>query len=88
MVFRYPLDPSTDYIKRVVGLPGDEVSFHNQRVYLNGQIVPLEPLPPHRASTTRNRGATNASSSKTSARPSTASSLIRNPTVFIGPTRR
>ena len=46
MVFRYPLDPSTDYIKRVVGVPGDEVSFHGQRVYLNGQIVPLKALPP------------------------------------------
>ena len=33
MVFRYPLDPSTDYIKRVVGLPGDEVSFHDQKLY-------------------------------------------------------
>ena len=46
MVFRYPLDPATDYIKRVIGLPGDVVSFHGQRVYLNGQIVPLKPLPP------------------------------------------
>jgi signal peptidase I len=45
MVFRYPLDPSTDYIKRVVGLPGDEVSFHNQKVYVNGQEAPLTPVP-------------------------------------------
>jgi signal peptidase I len=41
MVFRYPLDPSTDYIKRVVGLPGDEVSFHDQKVFINGQEAPL-----------------------------------------------
>ena len=40
MVFRYPLDPSTDYIKRVVGIPGDEVAFHNQKVYVNGQEAP------------------------------------------------
>jgi signal peptidase I len=46
MVFRYPVDPSTDFIKRVVGIPGDEVSFRNQRLYINGAAVPLEPLPP------------------------------------------
>ena len=45
MVFRYPLDPSTDYIKRVVGLPGDEVAFHNQKVYVNGKEAPLMPIP-------------------------------------------
>jgi signal peptidase I len=45
MVFRYPMDTSVDYIKRVVGVPGDEVSFRNQRIYLNGQAVPLEQLP-------------------------------------------
>jgi signal peptidase I len=45
MVFRYPLDPSTDYIKRVVGLPGDEVSFHDQKVYINGRAAPLAPVP-------------------------------------------
>ncbi|MFT3664782.1 signal peptidase I [Piscinibacter sp.] len=46
MVFRFPRDPSVDYIKRVVGVPGDEVSFRGQRLYLNGEAVPLEPLPP------------------------------------------
>jgi signal peptidase I len=46
VVFRYPKDPSVDYIKRVVGVPGDEVSFLNQRLYINGAAVPLEPLPP------------------------------------------
>ena len=46
MVFRYPKDTSIDYIKRVVGVPGDEVSFRNQQVYLNGVAVPMEQLPP------------------------------------------
>ncbi|MFM2065739.1 MAG: hypothetical protein RLZZ584_648 [Pseudomonadota bacterium] len=41
MVFRYPVDPSIDFIKRVVGVPGDEVAYLNQRLYLNGQPVPL-----------------------------------------------
>jgi signal peptidase I len=46
MVFRFPKDPSTDYIKRVVGVPGDEVVFRNQQLFLNGQAVPTEPMPP------------------------------------------
>ena len=45
MVFRYPLDTSIDYIKRVVGVPGDEVSYRGQQLYLNGEIVPTRPLP-------------------------------------------
>ena len=46
MVFRYPKDTSVDYIKRVVGVPGDEVSFRNQKLYLNGAPVPTEAMPP------------------------------------------
>lgn len=44
MVFRYPRDISIDYIKRVVGVPGDEVSFHNQQLTINGQPVPMTAL--------------------------------------------
>ncbi|MCU0761487.1 MAG: signal peptidase I [Hydrogenophaga sp.] len=40
MVFRYPPQPSLDYIKRVVGLPGDEVSYLNKTLSINGQPVP------------------------------------------------
>jgi signal peptidase I len=40
MVFRYPDDPSLDYIKRVVGLPGDKVAYQNKRLTINGQPVP------------------------------------------------
>jgi signal peptidase I len=43
MVFRYPNDPSLDYIKRVVGLPGDEVAYREKRLTINGQPVPLVP---------------------------------------------
>lgn len=40
MVFRYPNDPSVDYIKRVVGVPGDTVSYQNKRLTINGQALP------------------------------------------------
>ena len=40
MVFRYPEDPSLDYIKRVVGLPGDRIEYRNKRLFINGQAVP------------------------------------------------
>ncbi|MBC7939925.1 MAG: signal peptidase I [Chitinophagaceae bacterium] len=44
MVFRYPVDPRQDYIKRVVGIPGDEVSYVNQKLSINGQPVATTPL--------------------------------------------
>ena len=44
VVFRYPPDPRLDYIKRVVGLPGDEVAYLNQKLTLNGQPVPVKAL--------------------------------------------
>ncbi len=45
MVFRYPVDPRVDYIKRVVGLPGDEVAYLNHRLTINGQPVVTTSLP-------------------------------------------
>ncbi|MBF6615661.1 signal peptidase I [Pollutimonas thiosulfatoxidans] len=40
MVFRYPVDPDVDYIKRVVGLPGDVVQYRNKSLTINDQPVP------------------------------------------------
>ncbi len=37
MVFRFPKDPSTPFIKRVVGLPGDRIAYYNKVLYINGQ---------------------------------------------------
>lgn len=45
MVFRYPPQPSLDYIKRVVGLPGDEVAYLNKRLTVNGKPVPTTSVP-------------------------------------------
>jgi signal peptidase I len=45
MVFRYPPKPSLDYIKRVVGIPGDEVAYLNKQLTINGKPVPKTPLP-------------------------------------------
>ena len=42
MVFHYPVDPRIDYIKRVVGVPGDEVVYTNQTLTINGQKVPVQ----------------------------------------------
>jgi len=42
MVFRYPDDPTVDYIKRVVGLPGDKVAYLNKHLTINGREVPLK----------------------------------------------
>jgi signal peptidase I len=39
MVFRYPVDPRLDYIKRVVGIPGDEVAYLNQKLTINGKLL-------------------------------------------------
>jgi signal peptidase I len=39
VVLQYPLDPSVDYIKRVVGLPGDEIAIEHGAVRVNGELL-------------------------------------------------
>jgi signal peptidase I len=40
IVFKFPQDTSTDYIKRVVGIPGDTVEVRNGQLYVNGNAIP------------------------------------------------
>ena len=42
MVFRLPSDPSVNYIKRLVGLPGDTIDYKSKRLFINGQLVALQ----------------------------------------------
>jgi signal peptidase I len=43
VVFRWPVDPSKDFIKRVIGLPGDRIAYRDKRLYVNGEAMPTEP---------------------------------------------
>ncbi|HEX7913371.1 MAG TPA: signal peptidase I [Paraburkholderia sp.] len=45
VVFRYPKDESVDYIKRVIGLPGDTIAYQDKQLTINGKPVPETPLP-------------------------------------------
>ena len=42
VVFRYPVDPSTPYIKRIIGIPGDKLEYRNHELFLNDAPVPSE----------------------------------------------
>jgi signal peptidase I len=44
VVFRYPKDPSVDYIKRLVALPGDRLAYYNKLLYINGKVAAQQPL--------------------------------------------
>jgi signal peptidase I len=48
IVFRYPKDPSVDYIKRVVGVPGDHIEYRNKKIYINGKPIPQKYLDSYR----------------------------------------
>ncbi|MCE7901414.1 MAG: signal peptidase I [Gammaproteobacteria bacterium PRO9] len=47
VVFRLPSDPSINYIKRLVGLPGDEITYVHSQIFVNGKPVPITTLGPY-----------------------------------------
>ena len=49
IVFRYPLDPSTYFVKRLIGIPGDRIHLQDKRVYRNGMLL-NEPYVVHKSS--------------------------------------
>src|SRR5258708_39525396 len=44
VVFRLPRDPSTTYVKRLIGLPGDRIQMREGRLYINDALVPLREI--------------------------------------------
>lgn len=44
VVFRYPEDPATPYIKRVVGLPGDHIAYNDRMLFINDQPMPQQEI--------------------------------------------
>lgn len=46
VVFRFPEDETVDYIKRVIGLPGDVIRYENKRIYVNDQPITVKAMDP------------------------------------------
>jgi signal peptidase I len=42
VVFRWPVDPTKDFIKRVIGLPGDQISYSDKTLTINGEAISLD----------------------------------------------
>ena len=55
MVFRYPHDQKTNFIKRVVGVPGDIIDYRGKQIWINGAAVPLESAKHHVLNDSGNR---------------------------------
>ncbi|WP_374354659.1 signal peptidase I [Chitinimonas sp.] len=48
VVFRFPVDPKTNFIKRVIGLPGDKIEYRNKILSINGQRIDSQPVGEYR----------------------------------------
>ncbi|NOZ71073.1 MAG: signal peptidase I [Chloroflexi bacterium] len=43
IVFQYPRDPNRDFVKRIIGMPGETISIQNNHIFIDGQPLPPEP---------------------------------------------
>jgi signal peptidase I len=59
-VFRYPKNPKEDYIKRVIGVPGDEITYRNKTLFVNGKEIPESYFGPYTGPTEPNNRMTGA----------------------------
>jgi len=50
VVFRYPVDPSVNFIKRAVGLPGDTITYRGKQLFVNGERVKETPAGRYKSS--------------------------------------
>jgi signal peptidase I len=53
IVFKYPEDPRVDYIKRVIGVPGDKIAYHDKKLTVNGRPVDIDFVGPYNRPTIR-----------------------------------
>lgn len=81
VVFKYPEDPRIDYIKRVVGVPGDEVIFANKRIYLRKSCVNPANVQTHIVNTESDEGNLQHKCTDPQALPLTLVSEINEPGV-------
>lgn len=44
VIFKYPQDNRTDFIKRIIGLPNDKIKLENGRLFINGEMLPREEI--------------------------------------------
>ena len=42
VVFRYPVDPGVNFIKRLIGLPGDTITYRDKELFVNGELISIQ----------------------------------------------
>ena len=57
VVFRYPRQPELDYIKRIIGLPGDHIAYYEKTLYVNGEKEVRQPKGPYESPSGHHNGA-------------------------------